>query len=148
MMEKILTLPRNEKDSTGLITFIEQNGGVNKVQFFVQMNPHSIVTPFGFSLVDGNKWNWTLCRIEEKVYKVKDGYKITLVPIDPNYSSRSFYQEDLASSLERGFAIPYIPNSNGEMPYIKHFVGREEIMPGVYLHYEWDYIDYRKKDEK
>jgi len=42
--------------------------------------------------------------ISEERYKLSENYKISCVPIDPNYASRHFYQSDLESIIGDGNA--------------------------------------------
>lgn len=65
--------------------------GIDKnAHYFVKMNSMS-----GFYIANGNRSDWVECIIDESEYKVDDGYKVTFVPIDPQYASRSFYQSDI-----------------------------------------------------
>lgn len=73
---------------------------------FIDRNSHyfALMNPFcaGGWLVDGNKHEWVECKIVEDQYKVDDGYKVTLKPLDSNYASRDFYQCDFISLMEAG----------------------------------------------
>jgi len=44
------------------------------------------------------------CSIVEDVYKVSDGYKVTLKAHDPNYGWEHYYQSDLDSLIREGHA--------------------------------------------
>lgn len=69
--------------------------------YFALMNPFC----FRGFLVDGSKYDWVECEIVEDRYKVSDGYKVTLKPLDSNYASRHFYQNDFVSLVEAGYII-------------------------------------------
>ena len=43
--------------------------------------------------------------IDETLYSVKDGYKVTLQAIDPLYGHHHFYISDLESLIEQGCVI-------------------------------------------
>lgn len=136
----------NQYDHHGLIGFIEAHGGIDKVQFFSLMNPFTTIVPgLGFGLVDGNNEDWTLCRISEERYKVADRYKITLVPIDPLFSSHSFYQEDFISMMDRGFIVPDYPNEKGEFPRIQHIECAIQLTPGAFVHFNANKIVYGRE---
>lgn len=45
---------------------------------------------------------WQECIVDQSRYKVSDGYKITLRPIDHNFKSKSFYQSDFNELLRCG----------------------------------------------
>lgn len=45
---------------------------------------------------------WQECIVDQSRYKVCDGYKITLRPIDCNYKTKSFYLSDFNDSLKNG----------------------------------------------
>lgn len=45
---------------------------------------------------------WQECIVDQSRYKVSDGYKITLKPIDHNFKAKSFYQCDFNELLYYG----------------------------------------------
>lgn len=73
--------------------------------YFCQMDFISYVIPFmGIAMSDGSK-NWVECKIVEDEYKVADGYKVTLEPLDKRYARHHFYQSDFESLLQKGYII-------------------------------------------
>ena len=69
--------------------------------YFALMNPLCC----GGLFADGNKHDWVECEIVEDRYKVDDGYKVTLKPLDPNYAYEHFYQSDFIALMEAGHII-------------------------------------------
>lgn len=76
--------------------------GIENVRFMVPLNT---TCGFGFFL-DGNKFKETLCMIRESWNReVKQNYKITLVPVNPDDSVASrvdYYTMDFLSLIESG----------------------------------------------
>lgn len=91
-----------------IISLFRQAGPEN-VRIFAQMRQFSSVIPgMGIALCDADKRNWVECRIDEKRYKLHEGYKITLVPVDPYdryYASEHYYQSDFRSLYSDGYFI-------------------------------------------
>ena len=90
--------------------------GIDKnAHYFMNMNPYC-----GFCFADGNRTDWVECVIDESQSKVDEGYKVTLVPIDSRYASRSFYQSDIhdmmikktSEDMKVRIATEYIPLTN------------------------------------
>ena len=86
--------------------------GIDKnAHYFMRMHPMSSLW-----FVDDCS-SWVECKIDESQYKVDDGYKVTLVPLDPRYASRSFYQSDVydmmikktSEDMKVRTVIEYIP---------------------------------------
>jgi hypothetical protein len=77
--------------------------GVNNVRFIVPCRP---LQDFGFVVLTSSSDEpvMTMCEINEDRYKVEDGYKITVTPINPdsNMESHHFYQSDLSTLLNDG----------------------------------------------
>ena len=77
--------------------------GIENVRFMVPLNT---TCGFGFFL-DGNKFKETLCMIRESWNReVKQNYKITLVPVNPDDSVASrvdYYTMDFLSLSDRGY---------------------------------------------
>lgn len=75
---------------------------INKnAHYFALMNP---LCGFGF-FADADKHDWVECEIVEDRYKVDDGYKVTLKPLDNNYAYEHFYQEDFISLMKSGHIV-------------------------------------------
>lgn len=76
--------------------------GIENVRFKVPLNT---TCGFGFFL-NGNEFKETLCMIKEEPNRnVKQNYKITLVPVNPNSSIASktdYYTMDFLSLIESG----------------------------------------------
>ena len=86
-----------KRDFYGVSEFIKENGGVENFRCFAQMRRIEMVIPFmGISVVSDSNMTWMECKIDERHYKVEDGYKITLVPLQ-----EGFAKEDLPHLFER-----------------------------------------------
>lgn len=76
--------------------------GIENVRFMVPLNT---TCGFGFFL-NGNEFKETLCMIKEEPNRnVKQNYKITLIPVNPNRSIASkteYYTMDFLSLIESG----------------------------------------------
>lgn len=105
------------------------------LHYFVQMQKTLLQTTKdgGFYVNADHSWRWVECKIDEYVYKVEDGYKVTLIALDGRYGQRDFYQEDFKKLIDEGQIIPktdptmheesidfieYIP---GTVAYVHHF---------------------------
>ena len=91
----------------------------------------------GFFFADAGKDDWVECEIVEDRYKVDEGYKVTLKPLDDNHAYQHFYQEDFIYMLERG---QIIEKTNDNMS-IYHEKWLEELTPNALLVHEGDYVE-------
>lgn len=106
---------------------------INKnVHYFALMSP---ICGFGF-FVNADKRDWVECVIIENQYKVDEGYKVTLKPLDNNYASQHFYQCDFISMMEKG----YIVEKTNDSLHIEHEKIHIPLTDIVYLVYSGDYI--------
>ena len=71
--------------------------GIDSLRFFILTNQKG--------LFSDRKEGWQECYISESRYKLKDNYKMTLVPIDQRYCSNDYYLEDFESLLGKGYII-------------------------------------------
>ena len=72
--------------------------------YFCQMEKFAVITPFGFGMTSGD-FSWVECEISEDRYKLSEGYKISLRPLDRRFAGRDFYILDFESLLEEGLII-------------------------------------------
>lgn len=109
------------------------NYSINKnAHYFALMNP---ICDFGF-FADANKHDWVECVIVEDQYKVDEGYKVTLKPLDSNHASQHFYQKDFISLMKKG----YIVEKTNDSLHIEHEKIHIPLTDTVYLVYSGDYI--------
>lgn len=98
--------------------------------YFAQMHPYDAIIPMmGIALVNGNESNWVECEIVEDRYKVEDGYKVTLKPLNPNYSSYHFYQCDFASLLRSGHII----EKTKDTMHVEHVEWAEPLTQNTFI---------------
>lgn len=75
--------------------------GIDNVRFMVPLN-----TTCGLFFLNGNEFKDTLCKVEERWNrKIKQNYKIILVPVEPDDSvacSSDYYTGDFVSLIEEG----------------------------------------------
>lgn len=80
--------------------------GIENVRFIVPLNTVSI-RGFGISLFDTRKKKNTVCKIEERWnQEVKNNYKLTFVPVEPDetvVNSDAYYTMDLISLIKTGY---------------------------------------------
>ena len=106
--------------------------GINKnSHYFALMNPYC-----GFFFADAGKHDWVECEIVEDRYKVDEGYKVTLKPLDDNHASQHFYQCDFISMLKRGQII----EKTNDSLHIEHEEIRIPLTDTAYLVHSGDYI--------
>lgn len=80
--------------------------GIDKTKhYFAQMDIIDMIIPFMGVTISSGKRSWVECKIIEDRYKVDEGYKVTLHPLDPRFSSHDFYQMDFNSLLKSGHII-------------------------------------------
>ena len=97
--------------------------------YFCMMHKIEYVMPeLGICVSTGNK-SWCECRVVEDRYKVSEGYKVTLQPLDDNFLSAHFYQSDFISLLRDG----YIIEKSSGAARIKFVRWYEKITPTVCL---------------
>ncbi|MCM1121176.1 MAG: hypothetical protein NC416_01195 [Eubacterium sp.] len=99
------------KNRTGNQDFIGEREIMNRYNidktkhYFAKMDiVHMVVPRFGI-VVSNGKQGWVECEISEDRYKVNEGYKVTLKPIDPRFMAHDFYQMDFNSLLKDGQII-------------------------------------------
>ncbi|NFH01304.1 hypothetical protein FC831_13635 [Clostridium botulinum] len=79
------------------------NEGIENVIINAPMNKvDMVVSQLGIVLSNGSEYSNVDCLIKEYQYKVKDNYKINLVPLNQNYVARSFYTSDLMNMIKEG----------------------------------------------
>ena len=97
--------------------------------YFALMRP-VYRTIFGFcytSSTDDEKW--VECVIDERRYKIDDGYKVTLRAIDENYGIEHYYQSDFNRLMELGYIIKKTSSSQ-HVELIKNY---SPLTDNVYL---------------
>lgn len=79
--------------------------GIENVKFVVPLNVVSI-KGFGFSLLSGNEFKDTICKIKERYNReVAQNYKLIVVPVEPDETIASecdFYTSDMLSLIQSG----------------------------------------------
>lgn len=106
--------------------------GINKnSHYFALMHPISF-----FGIADGNKYDWVECEIVEDRYKVDEGYKVTLKPLDSKHAYQHFYQMDFISLIESG----HIVEKTNDSLHIEHEEIYIPLTDTVYLVSDGDYI--------
>ena len=99
--------------------------GIENVIFWIQMSPTHVFEPLGIGFTNSNdKKYWVQCRVCEDRYKLSDGYKITLKPIDDRFASEHFYQSDFVELVQDGYIIPKKnDNDRVEMIESQEYIG-------------------------
>lgn len=112
--------------------------GIDKnAHYFALMRPICDFI-FGFGvIVDADEQNWVECKIVEDRYKVDEGYKVTLKPLDNNYASEHFYQEDFISLMKSGHII----KKTNDSLHIEHEEIHIPLTDTVYLVFNGDYVE-------
>ena len=97
--------------------------------YFAMMEKIDMVVPaMGISISTGF-YNWCECVIDESQYKVKDGYKVTLKPLNPDYRKDDIYYMDFESSLQSGHII----EKTSDRQRIEYVETTEPIGPGMVI---------------
>ena len=84
------------------ITDIIKNIDVDDLRFMMKTPRLSFLGILSLAMSSDSDSVWQECIVDQSRYKVCDGYKITLRPIDCNYKIKSFYQSDFNDSLKNG----------------------------------------------
>lgn len=79
--------------------------GIENVRFFAQMGQIEMILPWGMACVSGNKETWVECKIDERRYKIADGYKLTLKALDERFTYQHYYQSDFEGLIKSGHII-------------------------------------------
>lgn len=103
--------------------------GVENIRFFAQM-PKLDMHIFGIGIYDPNKTSWVECKVDERRYKVEEGYKITLEPVVPGYACDSYYQHDFEILARQGWILP----KESESAYVKHITWGESCGQLMLIH--------------
>ena len=92
--------------------------------YFALLSPLHRVTFAGVPLISytsGNdKLQWVECRVVEDRFKVDDGYKVTLEPLDDSFGRKDYYQLDFKSLMKDGYIIEKIKDSQRVEKIIWH----------------------------
>lgn len=113
--------------------------GIENVRFFAQVGKIEAIIG-NFSVSSSNKTTWVECKITEDRYKVSDGYKITLQPLDyMNYVSENYYQSDFESLINSGNIL--MKENDGDC--VEHIKWIEPLCGSAYLIHEADVIKKR-----
>ena len=126
------------KEYFDLQKLVADFGGIEKFRFFGLLDKYTLMTPFGFAVVEpGN--DFVECKIDDiddDLYSIESGYKVKVSPVnDDRYASQMFYQSDLLQDLKRGVFI--IKEGNG---HIEHKTGMEHLCGNAYLCHAWSEI--------
>ena len=90
--------------------------------YFVLLHP--LEEFFGITFTSSSsREKWVECEIIEKRYKISDGYKVELKPIEDGYGNEIFYQSDFESLINTGIIIPKINENQHveEIEWIEQF---------------------------
>ena len=105
------------------------NNTINKnAHYFCQMEAFYVVAPFGLGITSG-KTSWVECEISEHRYKLSDGYKISLKPLDSRFAGRDFYISDFELLLKEGFILEKTKDNQ----HVEFVSWLEELTPTVYI---------------
>lgn len=96
--------------------------------FMKAMRRGPVFPGMSFCLCDAKDTDWTECVINEDQYKVDEGYKVTLVPIDRRFAHEDFYQSDFVSLMKSGHIVKKEPST-----HIEHIKFAEPISCGLYI---------------
>lgn len=110
--------------------------GVNNVRFFAQMERIEAILPWGMAMVSSNNTTWVECKIDESRYKVSEGYKLTLVSLDRNYTYTHYYQSDFESLVKEGCILI----KDNENEYVEHVKWSEPLCGNVCVIHEADVV--------
>ena len=80
------------------------DNGIENVRFWTLMHPLNNILGIGFTCSSDPEY-WVECKIDEDRYKVAEGYKITLQPIDNRFSKEHYYQSDFESLVNKGYIL-------------------------------------------
>lgn len=100
-----------------------------EAHYFIKAMRRGVAFPgMPFCLCDANDTDWTECIIREDRYKVDDGYKVTLVPIDQRFAHEDYYQSDFVSLMKSGHIVKKSPTT-----CIEHITFAESVGCGLYV---------------
>lgn len=122
------------------VDLINSFGGVENAEFFAIMNKFEVITPFGVGLSSSRGATYTLCKIDESRYKVEDGYKITLQPIDNRFAHEHYYIDDFISLMKCGIIVP----KTNENTCIVHHKVAEPLYGSATLIHEFDTVEFKE----
>lgn len=97
--------------------------------YFALMEKIDMVVPVLGITISGGFYNWCECVIDESQYKVKDGYKVTLKPIDPAYRKGNYDYLDFLDSLQSG----HIVEKTSDRQKIEYIEEEEPIGSGLVI---------------
>lgn len=124
------------KDFWGVIIYINTHGGIENFRCFAQLPIINMRTPFGFCIT-GDERTWVECKINESRYKVDDGYKISLEPLDKeHFTWEHYYQSDFMQLVKSGHIIAKTHSDQS----VQHIVMAEHLCGAAYLIHEGDIV--------
>ena len=124
------------KDFWGVSIFINTHGGIENFRCFALLPCIECRTPFGICMT-GDNYTWVECKINESRYKIDDGYKISLEPLDKeHFTWEHYYQSDFMQLVKSGHIIAKTRSDQS----VKHVVMRENIGGAAYLIHEADIV--------
>lgn len=117
--------------------YINENGGIENFRCFARMRRISMVIPImGISVISDDDETWVECKVDEKYYKVKDGYKITLIPMQDGFAKEDYYQNDFMCSIRNGCIIPKTSSDQ----HVEHVRFIEPLCGSAYVVHEGDAV--------
>jgi hypothetical protein len=128
---------KSDRDFWGVLTLINKHGGVENFRCFAQLPMVEMrCTPFGLSIT-GDKYSWVECKINENRYRVDDGYKISLEPLDTiHFTWEHYEQSDFMKLFERGSILV----KTKEEQSVQHITMAEYLCGSVYIIHEADIV--------
>lgn len=105
--------------------------GINNIRFWILMHPVNNILGICFTCSSDPEY-WVECKVVEDRYKVSDGYKITLQPLDERFAREHYYQEDFKSLVESGYIVPKKSNKD----HVERICNYEDIGCGLYIQTE------------
>lgn len=92
----------------------KENGIDKEAHYFVLMRPLEFIPVTEYDVLTYTSSNapekWVECKISEERFKLDDGYKLDLVPVEPGYGVESMYVEDFLLDLESRRIVKKKPN--------------------------------------
>lgn len=106
--------------------------GMDNARFWVRMHKTHYFPLLGIAYETNDEEYWVECCVIEERYKLSDGYKITLKPLDNRFSKRDFYQSDFESCIRSEYVIP----KKSDKDHVEKVVNFDDIGSGLYVQTE------------
>ena len=111
--------------------------------YFILMHPlETTGLPGLYATSSLTRAKWVECIVDEKHYKLEDGYKVELRSIEEGYGREAFYLEDFLDLKIKGYIVEKVPGIHCE-----EVEGREPI-PGTNAYYNHSAYVLTRKQKK